>query len=162
MAANYGLSWQWSFTTPITNLGTWQLATGCQVDGLLEYGRVVGCANLVGAAGGAVDLILQTNYGRGLGQNGAGSWKEIARFNQLASGAAALSWTIVLTRGGSGTSTTPTSANVLDGPVGGYTPVIAVNTVIPQTLGDSLRLLVLPGAGTTAGAALTFSFDATP
>lgn len=162
MAANYGFSWSWSFTTPITALTTWQLAAGCLQDGLLEYGRVVGCANLIGATGGTIDLILQTNYGRGLGQTGVGGWKEVARWTQLAAGGGAASSTIVLTRGGSGTSTTPTATNLLDGPGGGYTPVIAANTVIPQTLGDALRLLVLPGAGTTAGAALTFFFDASP
>ncbi len=154
MAVNYGFTFPWSVTTPTTNLGTWQVLA--QTDGLLEYGRVVGAANLVGATGGALDIAIQTNYARGLlGVGGVGMWKDLARFNQLASGAAAISWTVVFTRGGSGTAVAPTASNTADG-----TPTIAVNTVIPQTLGDALRLIVLPGAGTTAGALLTFSFDA--
>jgi hypothetical protein len=155
MAANYGFSFAWTVTTPITNLGAWQvLAT---TDGLIEYGRVVGAANLIGATGGTLDIAVQTNYGRALGQAGVGFWKDIARFTQLGAGAAAASFTLVFTRGGSGTATAPTAANATDA-----TPTITVNTVNPQTLGDSLRLLVLPGAGTTAGAALAFSFDASP
>ena len=159
MAATYGLSWTWTVTTPILNLGTWQTIQGAQQVGLIEFGHVVGTANLVGATGGTLDLVLQTNYSNpNLGGNtGAGFWKDIARFSQLAAGASAISWDIVLTRGGSGTSTTPTQVNQTDG-----TPTIAVNTVNPQTLGDALRLIVLPGAGTTVGASLTFAFDASP
>src|SRR6266446_6448448 len=116
MAAAYGLSWQWSFTSPITNLTTWQTIALALQDGLLEYGRVVGTANLIGPTGGTLDIVIQTNYGRGLGQTGSGFWKEIVRFTQLAAGGGAASSTIVLTRGGSGTSTTPTAANTIDGP----------------------------------------------
>ena len=131
MAAVYGLSWSWSFTSPITNLGTWQMVALAQMDGLIEFGRVVGCANLIGATGGTLDIVLQTNYGRGLGQPGTGFWKEIVRWTQLAGGGAAASSTIVLTRGGSGTSATPTASNAIDGPGGGYAPTIAANTAMP-------------------------------
>ena len=83
MAVNYGFTFPWSVTTPTTNLGTWQVLA--QTDGLLEYGRVVGAANLVGATGGALDIAIQTNYARGLlGVGGVGMWKDLARFNQLA------------------------------------------------------------------------------
>jgi len=158
MASVYGLSFTWAVTTPTAN--AW--AEVARTEGLLEYNKAIGTANLIGAVGGTLDIVIQTNYGRGLGQSGAGFWKDLARFNQLAASAAAISWNIVLTRGIGGTLNAPSATNTIDGPLGGYTPTIAVNTIIPQQLGDTLRLLVLPGAGTTAGAALSFAFDSSP
>lgn len=160
MASIYGVSWIWSVTTPTTNLGTWQqLAI---MDGLLEFTRAVGTANLIGATGGTLDIVIQTNYARGSpgqsvpgGGQGAGFWKDIGRFNTLASGAVAASFGVVFTRGLGGTLTVPTAANTTDG-----TPLIAVNTLVPQQLGDALRLMINPGVGTTSGATLTFAFDA--
>lgn len=162
MASVYGISWSWSITTPITSLGNWQVLTGAQQDGLLEFNKVVGTVNLVGATGGTLDVVIQTNYGRGLGQSGAGYWKDICRFTQLTAGNAVVSNGLVFTRGIGGTLSAPTVVNTLDGPAGGYAPTIAANTILPQALGDALRVLVNPGAGTSAGALLTFAFDSSP
>jgi hypothetical protein len=146
-------SFQWAVTTPIANLGQWQTIQGAQHTGLAEFGRVIGTAQLVGAAGGTLDLVLQTSYFGGV----AGSWKDVARFSQLTAGSAAVAWTVPLTKVGSGTNTAPISVNVTD-----LAPTIAVNTIYPQSLGDSIRLICLPSVGTTAGAALVFNFNAGP
>jgi len=159
MAAIFGQTFQWSVTTPTTNLGVWQvLAT---LPGLQEFNKAVGAANLVGATGGTLDVVIQTNYGGSglLGSGGSmtGFWKDIARFTQLLAGAAAITYDFVLTRGIGGTLSAPTTPNTVDG-----TPTLTANTIVPQALGDAIRLIVLPGAGTTAGAALSFSFDCSP
>ena len=159
MAAVFGQTFQWSVTTPITNLGVWQILV--TLPGLQEFNKAVGTANLIGATGGTLDVSIQTNYG-GSGLMGSGGvttglWKDIARFTQLAAAGPAVSSGFVLTRGIGGTLNAPTTENTADG-----TPALAVNTIVPQALGDALRLIVLPGAGTTAGAALTFSFDCSP
>lgn len=156
MASVYGISWQWNIVTPTTGLGTWQAASGALMTGLLEFARVVGSARLVGATGGTLDIVIQTGIVLpGTTVVAPGSWKDIWRCNQLASGASAIAWDIIVTRAASATATAPTLVNPTDG-----TPTIAVNTVLAQSMQDALRLMVLPGAGTTAGAALTFTFDA--
>jgi hypothetical protein len=156
MAAIFGQTFQWSVTTPITNLGVWQVLV--TLPGLQEFNKAVGTANLIGATGGTLDVCIQTNYGgSGLVGPTAGYWKDIARFTQLAAGGAAATYGFVLTRGIGGTLNAPTTENTTDA-----TPTLAVNTIVPQALGDAIRLIVLPQAGTTAGAALTFSFDCSP
>lgn len=156
MAAVFGQTFQWSVTTPIVNLGAWQVLV--TLPGLQEFNKAVGTANLVGATGGTLDVVIQTNYG-GSGMVGptAGFWKDIARFTQLLAGAAAITYGFVLTRGIGGTLTAPTAQNTADA-----TPVLTANTIVPQALGDAVRLIVLPGAGTTLGAPLTFAFDCSP
>jgi len=154
MASIFALSFQLTGTTPLPN--AWAV-----VDtklGLHEFSRITGKANLIGATGGTLDVVLQT----GLQLPGSltavvGGWKDIWRSNQLASGAAAISWDVVLTRAATASTTTPTQVNPTDG-----TPTIAVNTVLPQSFQDSLRLIVLPGANTTVGALLTFDLVASP
>jgi hypothetical protein len=156
MAAVFGQTFQWSVTSPIVNLGTWQVLV--TLPGLQEFNKAVGTANLVGAVGGTLDVVIQTNYGgSGLVGPTAGFWKDIARFTQLLAGAVPITYGFVLTRGIGGTLTAPTTQNTADG-----TPALTANTIVPQALGDALRLIVLPGAGTTVGAALTFSFDVSP
>jgi len=156
MASVYGLSFQLAGVTPTTGLGTWQvLATQT---GLLEFARVVGKANLIGATGGTLDVVLQT----GVVMPGAltaapGSWKDLWRSPQLAGGAVAISFDVVFTRAATATTLTPTVVNPTDG-----IPTIPVNTVLPQSMQDALRLIVLPGAGTTVGAQLTLFLDASP
>jgi hypothetical protein len=158
MSTIYGLSWQWNVVTPTTNLGTWQSIAGALQTGLLEFGRVVGKANLIGATGGTLDVALQTGIVLpGTNIVAPGSWKDIWRVNQLAGGAGAISWDIVFSRATTAAAATPTQVNPTDA-----TPTIAVNTVNGQSMQDALRLMVLPGAGTTAGAALVFTFDASP
>jgi|GEM_PF-5894978 len=154
MAILFTTSFYWTVVTPTTGLGAWQVVPSAQHLGLGEFGRAVAACNIVGATGGTLDIVIQTHYYAGGGTNG---WKDIARFTQLASGATAQSWVVPVTRVGSGTTAAPITANITD-----LAPIIPQNTIYGQSMGDSLRLIVMPGVGTTAGATLTFAWNATP
>ncbi len=154
MAAMFGNSYSVTFTTPITALGTWQVIPSTQLaNAILEFGRLVGSIDVAAnTSGGQLDLALQTSYNKGV----AGSWKDVARINSIANSAAAISWGFVLTRGGSGSATAPLTINPTD------VPTILVNVMSGQSLGDSIRVQVMPGAATTVGVSVTFAFVASP
>lgn len=156
MPTIYGLSFTLAGATPSANPGVWQVVD--TKSGLLEFARVVGKANLIGATGGTLDVVMQTGVMLpGTVTVAPGSWKDIWRPPQLVAGAPAISYDVVISRAATSTSVTPGVVNTTD-----LSPTIPANTVLPQSMQDAIRLIVLPGAGTTAGAQLVFFLNASP
>lgn len=96
-------------------------------------------AQLVGATGGTLDVYVQYS------PNAGTTWVDYVHFTQLAAGAGAVTYTA-----NTGAPTTTTTA------VGtGTAPALAAGTVTGGPWGDQMRLLMVAGAGTTAGATVT-------
>ena len=97
--------------------------------------------SLIGATGGALDVYIQSSPDLGV------SWEDIAHSPQVAAGGGAVRYRWNTGRwNGSATA-------VVTGDM-----VLAVNTYLQGEWGDRLRVKVLAGAGTSAGAAVSFRF----
>ncbi len=110
-------------------------------DSLETYDSLVVVANLVGAAGGTLDVYIQTS------PDGGTTWADYAHFPQLAAGAAAVRYQFYASK----------ISNLLVPAVIGInlTPTLAANTVVGGAWGDRLRLVMKTGAGASAGAAVS-------
>lgn len=105
------------------------------LDDLLEL-RII--AELVGATGGTLDVVVQTSFDEG------GTWYEYCRFPQLSAGASAIVYSA-------------TSANSPAGIVAvskSTTLVLPQNTIVGGAWGNRARLVMVAGSGTSAGAAV--------
>jgi hypothetical protein len=123
--------------------------TSVQPQLVIPLDRMTYCditARLLGATGGALDVYIQTSNSNGA----AGSWKDVVHFPQLAPAAAAIGYSATLMHHSGGT--VPVVVNAVDG-----TPVLAANVVIPSSLGNNLRVVLVAGASTSAGAAQTIT-----
>ena len=100
------------------------------------------CAQLVGATGGTLDLYLQTSPDAGT------TWFDYAHLAQLAAGAAASSVRFGVSRYAQALTPVVVGKNL--------TPALAAATVVGGPFGDRMRLVAVAGAGTTAGATITF------
>jgi hypothetical protein len=111
------------------------------------FSKCVVQARVQGATGGTLDIYIQSS------SNSAAStgWYDVAHYTQLAAGAAAAGWVFTLSRGPS-TATAPTGTNTADG-----TPALAANTMVPNALGNALRVVFVAGASTSAGAVQTIN-----
>lgn len=129
------------FTSPAsasTAVGT--VANGGLVAGLDQLPYAIVHALLQGATGGALDVYLQSSV------NGGANWYDVCHFPQLAAAAAPIRYLVALTRGFIGTPAI-TAPNTADG-----TPTLTVNTSVPYSLGNALRVVMVAGAATSAGA----------
>lgn len=120
-----------------TFLGTGQ--NGGMVLGLDEWARCIFDLTLTGGTGGTLDVYIQSSV------TGGATWFDIAHAPQIAAGSAAARFTFTVGRSLGVASMTAT--NVSDG-----TPALAANTVVANGMGDSLRVVYVAGAGTSAGA----------
>lgn len=94
-------------------------------------------ASVVGATGGTLDIYIQASI------DGGTTYYDMAHLPQLAAGAAAIVYSFGVNRGGIGAA-----------PVVGGDGVLAVNTIIPGSLGRLMRMKLVAGASTSAGAVL--------
>ncbi len=110
---------------------------------LNQFDSITIVATLQGATGGNLDVYLQACV-----DDTGTNWVDYAHFPQLAGGAAASTtvWSVsraaqqlTLTTVGTGTASTAT-------------PVLAANSIVGGEFGDRLRLVLVAGAGTSAGA----------
>jgi len=101
-----------------------------------DYLEVRAVARLVGATGGTLDVYLQ--FSPDAGQ----SWDDLAHFAQLAAAAPAATYTLT-------TSMRPSTITTIGT---GLSPALAANTVAGGPWGDRIRLVMVAGAGTSAGA----------
>jgi hypothetical protein len=125
--------------------GTTVLGT---IVGLSKYDAFVIDALLIGATGGTLDLYLQR-----LVDPTNNVWLDWARYTQLASGAAAITYTL----GFEPDSLVAAVTHVAQwGAVPSGSPVIAAGSVVACHPGDQLRVVGVAGAGTSAGASLGF------
>jgi hypothetical protein len=101
------------------------------------------CAELVGAAGGTLDVYVQGSYA----SQGA-DWFDLVHFAQLAAGASAVIYRAKCTSHPQATSDAPVAIGK------NLAPALAAAIAL-QTLGfNCLRLVMVAGSGTTAGAAV--------
>lgn len=121
---------------------------GTGISGLQEFSRAAIVATLQGGTGGTLNLIVQTSFdGKHVGDS-TKVWWDVAAFAQLASAGAQVNVFVELVRGNSGAA-----------PVALTQGTLAAGTVLPNMLGDALRLFAVPGAGTTAGALQSLSVE---
>jgi hypothetical protein len=111
------------------------------ITGLARYDWITVEADLQGATGGTLDVYVQRKLATNL-------WRDWIHFTQLAAGGAAVKYsaqpqpdTAIIVVGG-GTDAAPGVA-------------LAANTSVGGHPGDTLRLVFVAGAGTSAGAAQT-------
>ncbi len=98
-------------------------------------------STLQGATGGALDVVIQVSYDKGV------TWSEYVRYTQLAAAAASIVYVTTHSRA------VGVAAPVVIGK--GTTPTITVNTCRAGEWGDRMRVLFVAGASTSAGAVQT-------
>lgn len=134
-----------TFTIEGTTPASASTAIGTTIAGLERFDFFMIDADLVGATGGALDVYLQREIAPNV-------WRDWLHFPQLASGAAAVSYTVP-TNGeadiytvGTGTDSTASPALAADSFVGGHP-------------GNRLRAVYVAGASTSAGADITIRIN---
>lgn len=95
---------------------------------------------LTGATGGVTDVYVQSTL------DGV-KWYDVAHLPQVPAAQAATRYVLSITRGYRQAAVNPTVVNPVDG-----TPTLTANTVLPDMFGIGIRLVVVAGASTSAGA----------
>jgi hypothetical protein len=116
------------------------------VGGLSYFDAITIVATIQGATGGTLDIYLQTSYDvtpELPADSLARVWYDYAHYQQLADGASPLNIVWHVDR------STPVTAETSVGT--GLNPALGVSTVNGGAWGDLMRVLFVPGAGTTAG-----------
>jgi hypothetical protein len=121
---------------PGTLLGT--AGNGGLVSRLDEWENLLITSALTGATGGVLDVYLQTSYDEGT------RWVDYAHFAQVSNGQGLTKSSSRVTKF-QGVSNFPSVG--FDG-----SPALAANTVIGGPFGQQMRLVLVAGSGTTAGA----------
>jgi hypothetical protein len=105
-------------------------------------------ALLVGATGGTLDVYIQRKVGPDL-------WTDWCHFTQLAAGAAAVRYALTCDHTNSTTVVTTTAGGT------DATPAVALaaGTFVGGHPGDTVRVVCVAGASTSAGAALAVHFQ---
>lgn len=94
-----------------------------------------------GATGGTLDIYFQASL------DGGTNWVDIAHYTQLAAAGAGVLKTFTMS---STSNTAPTAVGM------NLIPALAANTVINGDFGDRIRIIVVAGASTSAGAVQNF------
>lgn len=106
-----------------------------------DYDSLDIVAELTGATGGTLDVYVQSNPD---GQNQ--NWFDIAHFTQLAAAAAAVKYNCSISLFTNATAPTVVGKNL--------SPALAANTMVQGPFSDRIRVLMVAGTGTSAGAAV--------
>jgi hypothetical protein len=106
-----------------------------------DYEAVDVIAELKGATGGTLDVYLQISPDDG------GSWFDVVHWPQLSAGAAAVTYQSPLS------NATTTSTPVVVGK--NLSPALAANTVVNGAFTDRMRVVMVAGTSTSAGAPVT-------
>lgn len=133
------LNFQISGTSPIFAAGAGVI--GSSFSGLQEFSRCAIVGTLLGATGGTLNLIVQTSFDGKHVSDSTKTWWDAAAFAQVGAGALLGNFFVELVRGNSGVT-----------PVALTQGTLAAGTVLPNMLGDGIRLWGVPGSGTTVGA----------
>lgn len=121
--------------------GAAQAVVGKAVGGLADYPHLTVHAELVGAAGGTLDVYLQRKVN-------TNEWQDWIHFPQLAAGAAAVKYAAAVQHA----STAPVVVGETNDAGTTGAPALAANTVAPGHPGDTVRVLAVAGAGAAAAA----------
>lgn len=105
-----------------------------------DYQAISFEAVLAGATGGTLDIYVQNSPDMGA------TWYDYIHYAQLASGAPVVRYTASVASGAQNLSLQTVGFNL--------TPALAASTVIGGAWGDRFRMVMVAGAGTTAGASL--------
>lgn len=98
-----------------------------------------------GVTGGTLDIYVQTAF---RGVNTTPVWADVAHLPTMLAAATPLGSAFTLTRFSSTAATIVTNLNLTNN-----TPVLPTNTIVNGFLGMKLRIVVVTGAGTSAGSA---------
>lgn len=123
------------------------------IAGLDKFDSLLIYAALQGAAGGTLDIYLQTLV-HSTGDSANGFWVDYAHFPQLAAGAAATKRVWCVTRHAQQTSLTTVGIDA--------SPALAANTILGGEWGSWWRFVFVAGASTSAGAVQTVSVFGSP
>ena len=135
------------FTISDTSPAAASTAVGSVIAGLGDYPFLRVDAALVGATGGTLDVYLQR-------QIKPGFWADWLHFAQLASGAAAVNYSVIAAHA---LSTTVTTSN--RGTTAAPGVSLAAGTFLGGHPGDVIRAVYVAGASTSAGAAITIDIS---
>lgn len=116
-------------------------------DGLNPYRAMMVWARLQGLTGGTLDVYIQAQINR----IGTIKWVDYAHYAQQAAGGAANEKLITVAREGGNSNGIITVGS-------DSTPALAANTIVGGDFGYALRLFLVMGAGTSAGAQQLFKF----
>jgi hypothetical protein len=123
---------------PVAGSASWAPAgVAAPLDDFTSVGVV---ADLVGATNGALDIYLQQSPDQGL------NWYDVVHW-RVAAGAAAVSYSSPISQ------STSTTVAVVVGK--GTSPALASGAVVNGAFSDRMRLVMVAGSGTTAGAPVT-------
>ena len=139
------MSFQRIFAIADTSPASASTAAGTTIRGLAAFDMFMIDAALVGATGGTLDVYLQRNIAQ---IADTAVWRDWLHFTQLASGAAAIKYSLSCGRNAVNTIVT----------VGeGTSVVLASGSFVGGHPGDSVRALYVAGASTSAGAAVAIT-----
>ena len=124
---------------PVQGTASWAPA-GIAAGGLDDYESIGIDADLVGATGGTLDVYLQQSPDQGV------TWYDIIHWTQLASGAAAVKYSSPMSQ-----ATTTTTVQVVGR---NLSPALAAGAVVNGAFSDRMRVVMVAGTGTSAGAAV--------
>jgi hypothetical protein len=123
---------------PVANAASW-CAAG--VAGPLDDYDSIGIdVDLVGATGGTLDVYLQQSPDQGV------NWYDVVHWTQLASGAAAVKYSSPISQATTTAAPTAVGKNL--------NPALLAGTVVNGAFSDRMRLLMVAGSGTSAGASV--------
>jgi hypothetical protein len=124
---------------PVANAASWCPA-GVAGGGLDDYDSIGIDCDLVGATGGTLDVYLQQSPDQGV------NWYDVIHWTQLASGGAAVHYSSPISQA------TTTTAPITVGK--NLSPALAsgTNSVVNGAFSDRMRLVMVAGSGTSAGA----------
>lgn len=135
--------------TAIANLSLTAPATATTtaytpVTGLADYHSMGVVVVLAGSTGGTLDIYVQYSPDKGV------SWADYAHFAQITAGAAAITRSF---------ATSKYAQQLTVATIGtGLTPALAANTVTGGDFGDRIRVVMVAGSGTSAGAVQSLKF----
>lgn len=105
-----------------------------------DYDAINVVCDLVGATGGTLDVYVQISPDQG------STWYDVIHYPQLSAGAAAVSYDTPLSN--ATTTTAPQKVGK------GLSPALPANAAVNGAFSDRMRLVMVAGAGTSAGAAV--------
>jgi len=126
-------------------------AVGLGASGLAKFLAVRIDAVLVGATGGVLDVYIQRKIAPNV-------WVDWAHFPQLAAGASAVAYSLIVQAANVGTPLTGTASQTIAsiataGNDATPTPALAAATLTLNHPGDMIRVVFVAGASTSAGGA---------
>jgi ABC-type amino acid transport substrate-binding protein len=143
--AGESVSFDMSFTSPSSATTTVMYTTASNTSLFTTCSAYVA---QTGATGGTLDIYIQTMLKQV--NNPTGYWVDVAHTAQMAAAAAKTAYTFPITRWSSTAPGITAGINTTSG-----TPTLTAATVTQGILGYKLRVVVVAGAGTSAGAVQT-------